>query len=153
MSKISLKERFGVAVAIGISGGLVAQAIMQASPYFNGDMGFCRCAAGGAFVAGFVLAGGFGRTGIWGWALAAGSFVAATLIGAVVAVMFLPLENFIASLDLPGVALSFAGGLALGPLFVAEMVTGKASVLLPWAGSVLGIHLLAQYLRDPRATL
>ncbi len=151
MSKTTLKERFGVATGIGVSGGLVAQAITQASPYFAGDFGFCRCAAAGAFLAGFVLASGFGRSGLGGWVLAAVTFVAATLIGAAVAVMFLPLEAFIASLDLPELALTFVGGLAMGPLYVVEMVTGKLGVLLLWVGSILGIHLLAQYLRDHRA--
>ena len=148
MSITTLKERFGVATAIGSSGGLVAHAITQASPYFNDDLGFCRGAAAGAVVAGFLLAGGFGRSGAGGWALAALSFAGATLIGAAIAVLFLPLEAFVARLDLPDIALGFLGSLAMGPLYVVEMVTSKGAVLLPWIGSVLGIHLIALRLKD-----
>lgn len=150
MNRTTLQQRFGVATAIGFSGGLVAHAIGQAGPYFADDFGFCRCAAAGAFMAGFVFAGGFGREGVSGWLWAAVSFVAATLVGAVVAVAFLPLEAFMQQLDLPNLAMDFAGWLAMGPLYVVEMVTSKVAVLLPWIGSVLGIHLLAQYLRDVR---
>lgn len=148
MNKIAIRERFGVALAIGLSGGLVAHAITQVSPVFGSDLGFCRCAAAGAFVAGFVLAGGFGRAGLGGWALAALSFIGATLIGAACAVLFMPLEALIASLDLPNITMGFLGGLAMGPIYVVEMVTSTSAVLLPWVGSILGIHLLAQYLRD-----
>ncbi|MFC6583840.1 hypothetical protein [Sulfitobacter aestuariivivens] len=131
MSITSIQQRFSVAAAIGVSGGLVAAAITQADPTFRGDLGFCRCAAAGAFVAGLLLAGGFGRSGLWGLGIAALTFVGATLMGAVIAVMLLPVEALIADLGLRDLAVSISGMAAIAPIFVVEMVTSKGVFYCP----------------------
>ncbi|MEM6304173.1 MAG: hypothetical protein AAF744_05595 [Pseudomonadota bacterium] len=148
MSRMTLQKRTGVATAVGLSGALTAFAITQASPFFSGDAGFCRCAGAGAFVAGFLLAGGFGKAGAQGWMWAAGTFACATVLGALCAVLFLPLDDFVARLEVPQMALGLLSGLAMGPFYVLEMLTSDLAVLLPWFGSILAIQLLALYLRE-----
>ena len=151
MTRINLQHRLGVALAVGLSGGLVAQAITGSAPLLGPDWGFCVCAAVGAFIAGFVLAPGFGIAGVRGWAIAGLTFIVATLLGAAVAVLFLPLEGFLARVEVPQLALDYASAMAIAPLFVLSELFNTINVLLPWLGSILCIHLLAQYLRRPVA--
>ena len=150
MIRTTLLQRVGVAGTIGVSGALVGLMIARLEPLFD-SAGFVGCAAAGAFAAGLVLADGFGRRGPWGWALSAASFALATVLGAAIAVLFLPLEDLIARIDLPGLAINLANASILGPVYVMEMVTGRGGIFLPWAVSVLAVHLLALQWRKARS--
>ncbi|MFC6759465.1 hypothetical protein ACFQFQ_08110 [Sulfitobacter porphyrae] len=94
MTTLTLQQRFAVAAAIGAAGGGVALAMIGQGKFGYGDAGFLRVASAGAFLAGLLVAGGFGGQGVPGLLRALLSFLGATVLGAVIAVLLMPFDRF-----------------------------------------------------------
>lgn len=99
------------------------------------DHGFHLAAVLGAWIAGFVFAGGFGRNGVSGCALAALTAVGATMLGAGLGAMLISDPRL-------GALNAIQGWLAL--LFLLDDGVGPVKV---WASMMLLLHLYAGHLR------
>lgn len=148
MDKITLRTRFARASMVGLTGLTVAIAITQFDRHFQGDWGFVRCAAGGAFLAGLMFARSFGGQGAWGMFCAGMGFGASTVLGAIFAVLLMPFEQMLAQIiptqiSLLGESVEIAGLLGaslLGPLYVLTTVADHTQVLLAWIMMLMGLH-------------
>lgn len=146
MTTITKKQRFARAAAIGAAGFAVASAIILTDGQLRGDWGFLRCATAGAFLAGLIFAGAFGRGGAWGWFYAGAGFGGSTVMGAIFAVLLLPLDGTFSQMGV----LRFLGdpleaGL-FGPVYVAMMMGQNPGVAAVWAVALAALHLTAQRL-------
>lgn len=100
------------------------------------ENGFHLAAFLGAGIAGFVLADGFGRPGLWGFSRAAITAGLATLAGAWLgAVLITP----------PGEAWFSVG--ILGWIMLADAVAADIAIPKIWAAAMVGLHLIAMQLR------
>lgn len=148
MTEMTVDQRFGVATAVSVAGGITALCVMVSSRDFGSDFTFLRVALGGAFLAGLFCAGGFGRAGLAGVLWAALSFVAATFVGAVIAVWLMPYDAlWMFKGGQYGSHLRETGGGLIGPLYVLMMVVEKQIALGGWALSGVVVHLLGLVVR------
>ena len=135
---MTAKNHTTIATGTGLIGGLVmvASAIEQggsALRFLGGvDQPMLVSAAFGAFCAGWLTSGLFGRGGVAGGALAAVGAVLATGIGAGLgAAVCLAYQ---CSWQSP------VAGLALGPFYVADLILGSPQVFATWAGCFALLH-------------
>lgn len=149
MTQITMTQRFGRAALIGMAGGAVAFAIMMSDSMFRTDYGFMRAAVMGAFLAGLLVARGFGGQGSWGWFCAGASFAAATVMGAVFAVPLMFLDEMLVPEDLLNTLGELVSAVrtltlstVLGPAYVVVLIFSKLMVLKAWLAFCLLIHLL-----------
>ena len=141
MTQITMTQRFGRAALVGTAGGAVAFAIMMSDSMFRGDYGFLRAATMGAFLAGLLVARGFGRSGTGGWFWAGASFAGATILGAIIAVPLLFLDEMLMP---KGVFATLGEALAtalFGPAYVVGLL-GELLVLKAWIGLCILIHMV-----------
>lgn len=92
MPHITVRRRFFRANLIGFAGLAVAGGAVLQDGSYQSVGPFLRCAAGGAFLAGLLLAGLFGRRGCKGGFLAGLGVSAVTVLGVLFGVVLLPLE-------------------------------------------------------------
>lgn len=143
MTKMTFQQRFGVALAVGAAGGIVALAITQAGGAMFRDWGFLRVATAGAFLAGLLVAPGFGGAGVRRWFVSGVSFGTATILGAIFAVMLMPLEEILTSSRWLRVVSEMAGSSLFGPVYVIGMIGDNLRVLAGWIGALTAIQVLA----------
>ena len=101
-------------------------------------------ALGGA-VAGFLLAGMFGRRRIGGWFLAILGGVVATLLAGLLGSFFGWLPDYLSAGDQPNALVSILAG-ALVPIFA---FAGRPVLFLLWVMLIVATHLLARRARHP----
>ena len=142
MTGITMKQRFGRAALVGIAGGAVAWAIMIADNTFRADYSFLRAAIMGAFLAGLIVARGFGGRGARGWFMAGLSFALATVLGAIFAVPLIFLDDAFVPKDLLRTFGEVAGMILLGPLYVGGLMGGKLLVLKAWLAVCILVHFV-----------
>lgn len=102
------------------------------------DLTVVLLAAVGAFPAGLLVAGSFGRAGLSGWALAALGAVLATLLGSAVTGLGIGLTG--------GIGLA---GLLLGPAYVGWELTTSPPVLATWTGAMAAVHVIVRKQAPP----
>lgn len=152
MTKLSIEQRFGVACAVSVAGGLVALSLMVIERHIELDFGIFRVALGGAFFAGLALADGFGRNGVKGFLIATLAFGAATIAGAIFAVWLMPLDGVWsmspAAFMRPNEVLQTG---LLGPLYLIDIALREAtlSTVLMLVGAL--VHAIAINLRTDRS--
>lgn len=150
MTRLSIEQRFGVACAVSVAGGLVALCLMIAERHIKVDYAIFRMALGGAFVAGLVVADGLGRRGWKGFAWAILAFGTATVAGAFLAVCLMPIDEmwsftpaaFFNPTD------TFQVGL-MAPVYLMEIALKEATVLNAWMLVGALVHAIALNLRAP----
>jgi len=163
MEKITLQHRFARALMIGAAGGAVALALLSQERALYWEWSIVRCAAAGAFLAGLMVARGFGGTGAWMWFRAGFFFSFATVLGAIIAICLLPLDAMIAERDL----WRYVGITAISPFAVFSFMTDAlptgAVLTLTWGAGLaasaltarapdLGTDGRASTTNDPRST-
>lgn len=141
----------GAIVAFGIS--VLSPDLLRQSGVFKDTLPFVRVAAGGALCAGLLVAPGFGRAGGWGWALSSLSFLAATILGAVLAWLMIPLESIIdmVSGDLQPRHYPFevsAQNALLAAFMVGAAILSEQNLLGFCGFVVFALHLTARHLRE-----
>ncbi len=137
MQIITQEQRFGRAAMVGVSGGMVALLIVLTDRMFYGDWGFVRAAFMGAFIAGYLLARGFGGDGAWGWFRAGLTFAACTVLGAAIAVPLLEVDEWLMGTAVMEQVVSFAGMSVLGPVYVLGMLGEHYLVWAVWAAAFI----------------
>ena len=142
MTQITMRQRFGRAALVGMAGGAVALAIMSADSMFRTDYGFLRAATMGAFLAGLIVARGFGGRGSWGWFWAGLSFAGATIMGAIFAVPLLFLDEMLFPENMLRELGNFVGASVYGPIYVLSLLGGKLLVLKAWLALCILIHMV-----------
>ena len=142
MTNITMMQRFGRASLVGIAGAIVASAIMMSDSAFRHEFGFLRAATMGAFLAGMILARGFGGAGAWGWFRTGITFGAATVLGAIIAVPLMGFDAWLMSTDLIRGLWSWSGSVLLGPVYVLSLLGGSALVLKAWVAFGILFHLV-----------
>ena len=142
MTQITMTQRFGRAALVGIAGGAVAFAIMMSDSMFRADYGFLRAATMGAFLAGLLVARGFGGQGTRGWFWAGTSFAAATILGGVFALPLLFLDEMLVPKDFLRDFGEFAALVFLGPIYVVGLMGSKLLVLKAWVALCILIHMV-----------
>lgn len=149
MQRLTFKQRFFRANLIGLAGGAVAGAIVLHDGSFHNVGPFLRCAAAGAFLAGMLLAGLFGRGGCGGWFLAGLGFSMATVLGVVFGITLLPVDALLVQgrtgLGTLISPISWGWGLA----YVLVALWDKAGVLIAWFAGLAGTHLAARRVTFP----
>lgn len=143
MSNITIAQRFGRAAAVGAAGFAVAFSIMIADGGFQTDYSFLRVATAGAFLSGLLFAGTFGGRGAWGWFCSGLGFGCATVVGAIIAVMLLPLDEVLMHSDILGNLRQMPASGLLGPVYVLSMLVENQWVAMAWVGAYSGVHALA----------
>ena len=147
MTTLTLQQRFAVAAAIGAAGGGVALAMIGQGKFGYGDAGFLRVASAGAFLAGLLVAGGFGGQGVPGLLRALLSFLGATVLGAVIAVLLMPFDSLWRQVLPLEILRDWVAGSLVGPLHVLEVLADDLLVLVVWAGGVAAsraAHLISR---------
>jgi len=142
MTQITLAQRFGRAALVGIAGGIVASAIMMSDSMFRHDLGFLRAAIMGAFLAGLIVARGFGGQGARGWFRSGLSFGAASVLGAALAVPFLGFDAWLMRTDMMRSLSEGTGTALLGPVYVLGLIGGERLVLKAWLAFGILTHLV-----------
>lgn len=141
MTQITMTQRFGRAALVGAAGGAVALAIMMADSMFRSDYSFLRAATMGAFLAGLLVARGFGGAGTRGWFWAGASFAAATILGALFAVPLLFLDEMLMPMGVLATLGESATTALWGPVYVLGAL-GELLVLKVWATLCILIHMV-----------
>ena len=141
MTQITIGQRFGRAALVALSGGIVALAIMMSDRMFRFDYGFLRAATMGAFLAGLLVARGFGGQGGWGWFRFGLTFGIATILGALFAVPLLGFDAWLMRTDVMRTLGDLIGSALLGPVYVLSLIGGKLLVLKVWLAIGVLIHL------------
>lgn len=137
MDIITQEQRFTRALLVALSGGVVAAGIMFADSAFRNDWGFVRAAVMGAFIAGLLLARGFGGQGAWGWFRAGLTFAACTVLGAAIAVPLLGMDAWMMDTGLAHIIAALAGMSMLGPVYVLSMVAEHYMIWAVWAAGFI----------------
>ncbi|APE43075.1 hypothetical protein BOO69_06330 [Sulfitobacter alexandrii] len=146
MRKMTVDQRFPIALVIGSAGAAVALAIQATTGTFSGEAGFVRVAGAGALLGGLALADGFGRPGWAGLIRSVLSFAGATVFGAMMAVVLLPLDQFLSDIDPFGPLRDAVSAAVVGPLFVLGSILEEAAVLAVWSVGAGAAHLLRRTL-------
>lgn len=135
---MTAKNHTTIATGTGLIGGLVmvASAIEQGGSSFRFLAGTHQpmliAAFFGAFCAGIITGGLFGRAGVVGGLVAALGAVLATVIGAGVGAA--------ACLAFQGSYGAPLAGLVLGPVYVADLIFNSPQVFATWAGCFALLH-------------
>lgn len=147
MTTLTLQQRFAVATAIGAAGGGVALAMIGQGHFGIGDARFLRVATAGAFLAGLLVAGGLGGQGGPGLLRALLSFLGATVLGAVLAVLLIPLDLLWSQVVLLASLRDWMAGSVAGPIHVLGVLADDLLVFAVWAGGVAAsraAHLISR---------
>jgi hypothetical protein len=98
------------------------------------DAGVYTCAFLGALVSGYVLANGFGRSGFWGWMIAALRALVSTKLGAIIGGAVLAL---------------FVGDVPWHGVFLAVVAIADAAesqwFIMTWILSMIGVDAFARW--------
>lgn len=140
MQMITQEQRVSRAMLVGASGGAVAIAIVLTDRAFQGDWGFVRAATMGAFIAGYLLARGFGGGTAWGWFRAGMTFAGCTVLGAAIAVPLLGVDAWLMETAAMRWLLDLAGMSLLGPVYVLGMLAERYMVWAVWAAVFIVWH-------------
>ena len=150
MEKITQKQRFIRATFVGAAGGAVALAIVISGSHVGEDWSFVSVATAGAFLAGLLLARGFGGQGAWAFFRAGLFFSMATILGAIFAVALIPVEEVIINNGRwLGIAPVFQSTF-IGPAFVGDMVSRGGLTTAIWLVCMAGSYVIAQWTTAPR---
>ena len=143
MEKITLEQRFARALMISAAGGAVAWALMMQEPALQSEWSIVRCALAGAFLAGLMLARGFGGTGARRWFRAGFFFSLATVMGGCMAILLLPVELMLAEMGIwQNIGLSAFKPFA-GPGFALSFIQGGGLIVLIWLAGLGAAALTA----------
>lgn len=133
MQIITQEQRLTRATLVAAAGGTVALVIVLTDRMFHNDWGFVRAATTGAFIAGLLLARGFGGDGAWGWFRAGLTFSACTVVGAACAVPLLGVDEWLMDTAFVRIFVEMAGVSLLGPVYVLGMLADHYLVWATWA--------------------
>ncbi|MGJ8544997.1 MAG: hypothetical protein ACSHWZ_06105 [Sulfitobacter sp.] len=142
------KQRIITAAIIGAAGALVALTIAMAAGDGLRDLGFIRVAAAGAFLSGLLVAPGFGGAGTKGWFLSGLAFGAATVLGAVVAVILMPVDAALFGQGGQGISREILRLAPMGPIYVGMMMVENLAVAAAWLGALACVQLTSAGLKQ-----
>jgi len=139
---LTLDTRMKITGLVGTAGGLTSVFVAYVFDFRYSELpdplAFHLGASTGAAVAGFMTAGGFGRTGILGWLVALFSALAATFLG-----------GEIGSLHAQYLTHAGTGPIAPGLGMLLMLISlATPPVLAIWVSSFVGIHIVASALRQ-----
>ncbi|QFT60339.1 hypothetical protein FIU94_16035 [Sulfitobacter sp. THAF37] len=146
MHKMTVDQRFSIGLVIGAAGAGVALTIQATTGTFSGEAGFVRVASAGALLSGLALAEGFGRPGWVGLIRSVLSFAGATVFGAMISVMLLPVDQFLSEMDPFDPLRDALSAAVVGPLFVLGSIAEEVAVLGIWTVGAGAAHLLRRTL-------
>lgn len=147
MPRLNIRQRLTRASLIGGAGLSVAWAIIMSDGSYRHAGVFLRCAGGGAFLAGVILADLFGRGGCRGWFLAGMGYSGATVLGVIFGMCLLPLDAAVMRAVDDWIA-------ALAPVSwgwaLADMMWNsweETFVALTWGAALVGVHQFSQHMK------